>query len=210
MSMIPTDRPVTGQDIYNVSQNFGLLTAEACYVMGLSIGGWTNQVKKGANQVIKDPTLALLARLLDQNPDDELVPKFPTANEMFEFLNSIQAVDSQTFSLMFGAEGGAAYRWRKPGQRANTNVERLMYHLRRFILAHAPADRPVVLDNWRKTVETEARARGVTDIYSAGTWTPGARRAAKRTKRAPKVAAEAAASPKKKPAAKRVAKKAAA
>mgnify|MGYP006870084542 CR=1 FL=1 len=67
--MIPTNRPVLGRDLDEIKQEFGLSTADACYLFGLSITKWTHVVRQAPDAPVKDPTLALVVRLLDANPD---------------------------------------------------------------------------------------------------------------------------------------------
>lgn len=168
--MIPTNRPVMGKDLEAVAQQFRMLTSDACWIFGLSITRWTQIVRNSPDDPLTDPTLALLVRFLDDNPDLTLLPQFPTAPEMFEEINRIQQIDQKRFAVMFGNESSATYRWLKPGARMSPAVGRLMYYMRMALLSAPPDKRQKMLEQYRKTVTTEGKARGVSDVFTAGSW----------------------------------------
>lgn len=183
--MIPDNRPVLGKDLDTIKQEFGMLTADACWLFGLPITKWMNIVRKEPDKPISDPTLALLIRFLDQHPELNLIPKFPEASEMFEMVKGIQDVDQKRFSLMFGSESSAAYRWlREDAPRMSPSVGRLMYYVRMALLAAAPSKRADLLEQWRRTVLQEGRARGVEDVFKACTWTTDEQKRQARERRA--------------------------
>lgn len=190
--MIPTNRPVLGKDLDTVRQQFGLLTADVIWLYGISITRWMQVVRKAPNEPVKDPSLALLIRLLDANPDMELIPTFPEANEMYDFINKIQEVGQKRFSMMFGAESSAAYRWMKEGGKITPPVARLMYYVRQSWLAKPPSGRLAELERWQETVSIESRARGVADIWTNGSWKQKTGKPVRRRAAAKKVAAAAA------------------
>ncbi|WP_404666939.1 hypothetical protein [Roseateles asaccharophilus] len=149
----------------------------------MSITKWMHVVRQAADAPVKDPTLALLVRFLDQHPDMSVIPKFPEAQEMFDTVNKITDVDQKRFSVLFGSESSATYRWLKPsGSRVSPAVGRLMYYLKMALMAKPPADRGVMLEDWRETVRLEAQARGVDDIFKQGSWKPKAEKAEKAAK----------------------------
>ncbi|MEJ6002604.1 hypothetical protein [Paucibacter soli] len=171
--MIPTDRPVVGKDLDSIRIMHGMLTADACWLFGMSITKWMHVVRQAPNEPLRDPTLALLIRFLDQHPEMSVIPKFPEAPEMFDLINKIQDVDQKRFSVLFGSESSATYRWLKsPGSRVSPAVGRLMHYLKMSLLANPPERRGVMLEEWRQTVQTEATARGVNDIFKSGSWKP--------------------------------------
>ena len=171
--MIPVNRPVMGKDLDSIRQMFGMLTADACWMFGMSITKWMHVVRQAPDTPLRDPSLALLVRFLDQHQEMSLIPKFPNAQEMYALINDIQAVDQKRFSILFGSEASAAYRWLKPeGSRVSPAVGRLMYYLKMSMLANPAASRPVLLESWRETVQAEAVSRGVDDIFKTGSWGP--------------------------------------
>ena len=176
--MIPANRPVLGKDLDSIRQMFGLLTADACWLFGMSITKWMHVVRQAPDEPLRDPTLALLVRFLDQHPEMSVIPKFPAASEMFALINKIQDVDQKRFSVLFGSESSATYRWLKEsGSRVSPAVGRLMYYLKMALLSIPPERRGVMLESWRGTVQVEAGARGVDNIFKSGSWKPRAEKA---------------------------------
>lgn len=169
--MIPSNRPVLGRDLDAVRQEFGLLTNDMIWVLNMSITRWTQIVRQAPDEPIKDPTLALLVRFLAQHPELAVVPKQPSAPEMFTLMNEIAHVEPKRFATYFGAETSAAYRWMRPDARPSSTVLRLMHFLKTVLLMQAPSDRTQILEDWRKTVDQEARNRGVNDVFHSGRWT---------------------------------------
>lgn len=168
--VIPSSRPVIGRDLIEMKQEFGLSTSDALWVFGLSITKWSEITKERVDLPIKDPTLALLARFLDQNPSLSLVPKYPPASEVFDMFNEIVDVPQKRFSILLGAEASAAYRWRKPGARQTPTSQRLLYYMKITLLRMTENARIEMLSKWSNTVEQEASTRGRKDIFRTGRW----------------------------------------
>ena len=85
-------------------------------------------------------------------------------SEMEDYITSGQVDD------YFGAETSAAYRWMKPDARPSSTVLRLMHFMNSALLMQDAAGRSQMLEDWRKTVDQEARARGVDDVFKSGRW----------------------------------------
>lgn len=186
--MIPTNRPVLGKDLDSIAQQFGMLVADACWLFGMSITKWMQVVRQNPEVPLKDPTLALLVRFLADHPELSVIPKFPSAEEMYALLNKVQPVDQKRFSALFGSEASATYRWLKPGSRMTPAVGRLMFYMKMAMLAASPDKRGEMLENWRETVKLEAQARGVDDIFKTGAWNPKPKRPPRKRAAAKKVA----------------------
>lgn len=169
--MIPSNRPVLGRDLDAVRQEFGLLTNDIIWVLSMSITRWMQVVRQAPDEPVKDPTLALLVRFLAEHPELAVVPKQPTAAEMFALMNEVADVEPKRFATYFGAESSAAYRWMRPDARPSSSVTRLMHFLKTALLMQDTAGRTQLLEDWRKTVEQEARNRGVADVFKTGRWT---------------------------------------
>lgn len=172
--MIPYTRPVLGKDLDTVRQQCGLLTADACWLFGLSMTRWMQIVRQGPELPVKDPTLALLVRFLDEHPEALFMPKFPSVDEVYGLVESTQ-IDkkglAQRFSVFLGSEGSATNRWRRgAGSRQSPAVLRLMLCLKSAMLARQPESRAELLEGWRKTVDLEGKARGVADVFKEGKW----------------------------------------
>jgi hypothetical protein len=169
---IPTNRAVLGKDLDAVRLQYGLLTSDACWLFGLSITKWTQVVRQAGEFPLKDPTLALLVRFLDQHPELSVIPRFPKVDEMFAMVNAIQETDQKRFSVLFGSEASAAFRWLKSDSRQSPAVRRLMHYMKSAFLARQPERRADLLEKWRATVASEAVARGVPDVFKTGNWNP--------------------------------------
>jgi len=169
--MIPTNRPVLGRDLDAVRQEFGLLTNDIIWVLSMSITRWMQIVRQAPDEPVKDPTLALLVRFLAEHPELAVVPRQPSAAEMFALMNEIADVEPKRFATYFGAESSAAYRWMRPDARPSSTVTRLMHFLKTALLMQDAAGRTQLLEDWRKTVEQEARIRGVQNVFKTGRWT---------------------------------------
>ena len=76
-----------------------------------------------------------------------------------------------------GAEASALYRWLKRGGRQPAALQRLFYFLSLCILSRTEGERIRLMDGWATTVEAEAKARGVADVFKVGRWTSSARSA---------------------------------
>lgn len=173
MGKIPSNRPILGKDLDTIRIQQGILTADACWLFGLSITRWMQIVRQASEIPVKDPTLALLIRLLDNNPELSVIPRFPTAIEMFEVINSVQETDQKRFSLLFGSEASAANRWLVDNNtRQSPAVNRLMHYMKAALMSKAPDQRPALIDRWAGIVREEGQARGVPDVFRAGNWNP--------------------------------------
>lgn len=169
--MIPNNRPVLGRDLDAIRQEFGLLTNDIIWVLNMSITRWMQIVRQAPDEPVKDPTLALLVRFLSQHPELAVVPRQPSAAEVFALMNEVTEVEPKRFATYFGAETSAAYRWMKPDARPSSTALRLMHFMKTALLMQDAAGRTQMLENWRKTVDQEARSRGVPDVFKSGRWT---------------------------------------
>lgn len=169
--MLPTDRPVLGRDLDAVRQQFGLLTADMIWVLGISITRWMQVVRQAPDEPVKDTTLALLVRFLAEHPELPVVPRFPTPQDMLALLGESADVDARRLAVMLGSEVSAGYRWMRQDARPSSTVNRLMHYLRMALLREDGAGRTELVEAWRRTVEQEARCRGVDDVFRAGSWT---------------------------------------
>lgn len=168
--MIPTDRPVLGRDLETVRQGFGLATQDIIWVLGMSITRWMQIVRQAPDTPVKDPALALLVRFLAQHPELAVVPKVPTASEVFSLMNEATDVELKRFATYFGAEASASYRWMRPDARPASVVVRLMHFMKTALLMRDTAGRTHLLEGWRQTVASEASSRGVPDVFQSGRW----------------------------------------
>lgn len=173
-TFIPTNRPVIGEDLDNLREQLGLSSSEACWLYGLSIMKWMKIVKNGAKDVIRRPSLALLARALDKRPEHSLLPRQPSAQEIFDRIHKVDAeVDKKRLSVLFGSEASAGYRWITKESEISPALARLfMMFQRLFDRAHGQSNRAAIkmLEDWRKMVALEASQRGIANIFTTGRW----------------------------------------
>ena len=171
--MIPTNRPVVGNDINDLRIQYGLSTADACYLFGMSMAKWSKIVCLGRDEPVTDVPLALFARLLDANPWLYTPPEYPSPNEMKELFQeaSSEKINQRTISILLGADGSSAHRWLKLGSRQGPSVQRLMLYLEQTLLsANDPATRAQALSIWKGIVEAEGYARTGKDVFKTGKW----------------------------------------
>lgn len=168
--MIPTDRPVVGKDLEAISQAHGLQAADAIWLFGLSPNKWSSFVRGSPDQPLDDPTLALLVRILDQNPELRLIPKFPTPTEMMDLLVNEHDFQKREFSVMFGFEASAGDRWIRLKSRISSTANHLFWCLQTLVNQLPASKRAAFLSEWRETVAKEAQTRGIEDVFLAGSW----------------------------------------
>lgn len=168
---IPKDRPVIGRDLEALRQQFALLTSDVCWLLGMSITKWTQVVRQNPDEPVSDPTLALLVRHLSEHPELQLIPRFPSPKEMFEFLQEVGEVDAKSFGVMWGAEASAGYRWLRQEPDIVPGVSRLMHYVQLTMQAAPENERAELLARWRRLVDIEAKSRGVDDVFKSKSWT---------------------------------------
>ena len=168
--MIPIQRPVLGSDLDDVRQQFGLSVGDAIWLFGLSITRWTEIVRKGAEEPVRDPTLALLVRLLDAFPTLNVIPMYPTPTEMYDLLAEVTDMTKKKFSIFMGNESSGGYRWMTKGSRPSPALLRLMYFLKIMLTSAKPEERTAVVEGWMNIVNIEASARGSNDVFHTGRW----------------------------------------
>ena len=175
MSLIPTHRPVIGEDLDALREQLGLSTMDGCWLYGMSMNKWTKTVKKEAREVVENASLALLARELSSNPALCPVPRMPTANEILELIKAHQpSVDKKRLAIMFGCEASSGYRWITIGSKISPVLSRLFLVFRTILqasLKRSDSQALSTLADWDRMVALEAMQRGVSDVFSSGRWT---------------------------------------
>lgn len=169
---IPENRAVLGRDLKEIKQLFGLSTQESCYLFGLSITKWTTIVNQQPDTPLSDPSLALLVRFLAIHPELSIIPKSPTATEMFDLIHKVIPMNAKEFSVFFGSEGSAYNRWKKNISRQGPSIQRLLYYFKLAIMGRPMSEQVTLLNSWKNTVKSEGAARGVIDVFKTGQWRP--------------------------------------
>jgi hypothetical protein len=169
--MIPKNRPIIGHDLEDIRLAHGISTADACWLFGMSPTKWTHVARQGANNPVV-PALAILVRVLDENPSLRLIPKMPDANEIMAMVGDVTHIDKRRLSVMMGNEASGGYRWITLGARQPPLIQRIFYCLRQLLMMSPVGSRADVVNDWFRMVEMEAMARGVSDVFRSGSWTP--------------------------------------
>lgn len=173
-ALIPTSRPVIGEDLDALREQLGLSTMDACWLYGMSMTKWMNEVKKGARTPVSNVTLALLARQLSAHPTLCPLPQSPSAASVFESIGRHESgIDKKRFAILFGCEASSGYRWITVGSKISPVLSRLFLVFQTISLSfqsRGATDKH--LREWERMVEREAQERGVVNIFSAGRWTP--------------------------------------
>lgn len=175
MSLIPTHRPVIGEDLDTLREQLGLSTMDGCWLYGMSMNKWTETVKKEARATVENVSLALLARELSANPELCPIPAMPSANNIHELIKKCQPlVDKKRLAIMFGCEASSGYRWITKGNKISPVLARLFivfHHIFMVALKRSDSQALSMLADWDSMVTLEANQRGVTDVFSTGRWT---------------------------------------
>lgn len=169
-------RPILGEDLDSLREQLGMSTMDACWLYGLSMTKWTLIAKRNlAKEPLKNVTLALLVRVLRAYPEVSPVMPAPTAKDVFAaILESQPALDRKRMAIMFGCEASSGYRWLTTDSEIGPALVRLF---KMFMLFHgevitSPKKKAELVAEWDEMVNTEARARGVRNVFSTGRWVP--------------------------------------
>lgn len=190
--MITDKEPIIGHNIDELRVKLGLSIGDACWVFGIARNDWTSVI---ANSEPVDAALAELVRFYNAHP--EFCPAKPPVDigDLFDRMTEasegalkrpVQAakgrgrrkansLDMKAFAIMLGKEASAAYRWVKMGSNAAIPVVRMMEAMDAML---KQGKNPVSL--FMKIADTEAKARGVPDVWTTGKWSvPGKKDEAK-------------------------------
>lgn len=175
MSLIPTHRPVIGEDLDALREQLGLSTMDGCWLYGMSMNKWTQAVKKEARQPVENISLALLARELSARPELCPVPKMPSAHDIHGIIEKYQpAIDKKRMAIMFGCEASSGYRWLTVGSKISPVLARLFLVFQTIFytsLKKSDSQAISMLADWDRMVAQEASERGVLNVFSTGRWT---------------------------------------
>lgn len=170
--MIPSSRPVIGRDIEDLRMAYGLSVEDARSLFRMTVVKWSDIVRKGADEPVRDTSLALLVRLIDAQPDLLEPPEYPSPEEMKALFESIyeSELEQKKLSVLLGADGSSAHRWLKAGSRQNPSVQILMLFLEKLLLTVRPEGKRDLLSQWERMVTNEGQARTGKDVFKTGKW----------------------------------------
>lgn len=169
-------RPILGEDLDALREQLGMSTMDACWLYGLSMTKWTLIAKREkAKLPLKNVTLALLVRVLRAYPEVSPVMAAPTAKDVFSAIAETQPeLDRKHMAIMFGCEASSGYRWLTTDSEIGPALVRLfkMFMLFHDEVSSSPKKKAELISDWEDMVNTEARARGVRNVFSTGRWVP--------------------------------------
>lgn len=174
MNLIPSHRPVIGEDLDTLREMLGLSTMDAIWLYGMSMNKWTNTVKNGARSPVDNITLALLARQLAAHPELCPLPKPVGANDVYSLIQTLlPSLDKKRFAIMFGCEASSGYRWITMGSKISPALSRLFFVFQTILKSarkRSESQALSMLTEWDQMVENEANQRGVRNVFSSGRW----------------------------------------
>lgn len=184
-SIIPIDRPVTGDDIIALRDRLGISVSDMTWLLGISAATWGEITRERKDDegnlkpsaVVADPTVALLARWLDAHVDDaaRLIPNWPSPSELFRLLESLPAtpamgpIDRKRLGLSLGRDATTGSRWLRPTRTDSgtpANVDRLVYFLHTALGARGAE----AWIEYRRLALLEANLRGEPNLDTAQGW----------------------------------------
>lgn len=174
-------KPILGQDLDTLREMMGMTASEACWFYGISMNKWTDVVRKEAKSPVGSITLSLLVRALSRWPELSPLPPSPGAQEIYERLKLVdEGLEKKKFSVYFGCEASAGYRWITKNSELSPALRRLFgvfaQLFDRTLEQGGLTAATEMLGKWRRHVTTEAEERGISDVFRTGKWVkaPGA------------------------------------
>lgn len=160
--VIPNDRPVLGNDLEKLQYALGATVDEMRWLLGINAKYWNLYTKIAPRETVPKPALALLVRFYGEYPD--AVPLRPRLNPqaVYEALGGTL----KRLSLRLGTNETTGHRWIRKQTGFAPTTERLAHHM----LEMSKDDKGIAA--WEALVEKEAKARGIDDIWAAGSWSP--------------------------------------
>lgn len=176
--MIPTDRPVTINDVRNLQEKLGLPRDDFLFALG-TWTGFFYEGRKAPNEPLHDVATALLTRWLDRYPDDVPFPPTKTVQEFSELLTSLMGdeITPRILAVALGCDVSAGYRWDQISGQTTLSIRRIVTMLHRKVQKHGHR---AFSEEWIRIVSEEAIARGAPNIWSHGDWPYSKKKGAKK------------------------------
>ena len=164
--MIPNDRAFTGADLENFRQSLGLTVADICYLLGMNQNSWGETVNKDRLLPVKNPSIAILCRLIDQDESLLFIPKMVHPVTIYNLIKERRNISKANLSTLFGCSQTASTRWFS-GKRASPAVEKLGIVISNMIKKNG-VDASV--NKLRDAVKIESVNRNIPDIFETNNW----------------------------------------
>lgn len=162
------NKPVLAGDIQSLRYTLGYSYRETLFLLGYPkkvILGDKGGDEAVANMVV-DPSLSILVRLLWAFPEDCPMPRMPSVQDMrkrFASLADKRGRDGMASSNWLAVMSGARYNngadWQSQGRSPAPTTRRLFWVVQNMADKHGERE---ALTRWKAAVEAEARARGTT------------------------------------------------
>jgi hypothetical protein len=190
--MIPKDRPVYGLDLENLRARLGVSAMDMSFILGISITKWSQFINHYRNEPIPSVGIEAWVRYLSAHPEANPLPKFPEPAELFDMIKGARKVTNKYFANATFRQSSSGYRWMTLKGRASPVHQRILYALKHHLASLPKNQMQNALIEWDKMVMEIGQARGIENVFKAGTWTNKATstpegREAKATKKAPKI-----------------------
>lgn len=186
--MIDLTRPVRGQDVEDLREKLGLSMSDMIWMLGITPNRWSDITRDDAKLKPLEQTMAPIAiftRLLDAHPEYCIVPKMPSARDIFDRLTAIDPeLNMKEVSLLLGRESSSCFQWLQCGRKFSPQVARLGNMIMKMMDDDKSGGRSA-LAKLAHHVKIESSARGVTDLSKNGSWgikDPGSNRRGRRPK----------------------------
>ena len=164
--------PLTGQRLALLQSRLRVAVVDLSYFLGLSMNRWGTFIHGHADTPLPNPSVALLARHFQAHPEQVPDPGNVQPKALFERIREIDpAYTLRRFALLMGAEAASGHRWVERGGGTSLPVERLMSRLWEALSGPAAE---AALREFERRAESEARSRGIANIWQHGHWQAGA------------------------------------
>jgi hypothetical protein len=189
--MIPDTRPVYGSDLEDLRDSLQASAGEMAFLLGVSMIKWTELIKQRHREPIDMPTVEIIARFIDSNPEAaEVAPLLMrvTAENVYDTARKFSGdISKKDFAVSVGRQASSGYRWTTLGGRSSATLNRVLW-LYRWNLERArdkagrQATSPIDEKNakrdaalsarhrWEKMVREIGMVNGLGDVYATGHW----------------------------------------
>ena len=167
--------PITGEHYLRLQQKLQLELGDWQALMGVTVREHYLFANDPAAP-ISDPGLCLHIRLLDEYPD--LITPAPNVIDLMQSVKQLKrdfpktalpmSLSAQLVALMLGRNARTATIWNQGITKPPRKISSLIKHLQDLIDSHQAPDR--ALQRYCELIDSEARARGITNIFTARNW----------------------------------------
>jgi hypothetical protein len=177
-SALPSDRPLTGEDLSNWRRFKQLSSSDMCWLLGTPSSKWGEMTNKNKTSVV-NPDVEILMRVWDTYPATIPLPPKITATELRETMD----IQMRELGLLLGKEDIAGHRWIKHESGDSSNGQNQTPLTKRLSLAAFVLNQANLTNKYLSIVNRVSSLRGIGNILEAGTWKTAEERTHLRMKR---------------------------